>query len=401
MGNLRRVENLIPLTVLFLSLINPHPSEAFGYRAVLVVYFIILLVFVGILWNFAFLPIPKTDNTLNYLVIVFIAIYIFSLISALGLEKTLRFDEHRFIPLLYASYFLGTFADEKNFPKVMPAVFMVSSVFILLEVFIDIFKEYNPTFRFGYRNVFYTPFIFAISVYLMSDERSGIRKVLYFFAAFISLICMVLFGNRTNYLSLGVLTLLIFVYAGFKGNIIKVKDYIINTIGTLSITGLLGLGIGYVMFGYGFLLYVFWRISSLFIPSETIYDPAAQIRIYDYSLAFQRFSLSPAFGQTEFDILIRWIQGKIVNFVDNSFITVLWKMGIFGFAIYVVLLIYSFAIVLKGVLKKDDFAFFTLLLFISFLITSLTTTILIYYIHIAPLMICVGIVAKRLSNISH
>ncbi|MEO0147689.1 MAG: hypothetical protein ABIL26_07670 [candidate division WOR-3 bacterium] len=399
MGNLRRIENLIPLTVLFLALINPHPSEVFGYRAVLVVYFIIFIVFFGIFWNLAFLPLPKGDNILNYLVIAFLMTYILSIISALGLEKTLRLDEHRFIPFLFASYFLGIFADKREVPKVLPFIFMASSVFILLEIIVDIFKEYNPIFRFGYRNVFYTPFIFAISVYLMSEEKSGIRKILYFLAAFISLVCIVLFGNRTNYISLGVLTALIFIYAAFKGK--SIKSYIINAFGTLSITGLLGLGMGYAMFGYAFLIYVFLRISTLFTPSETIYDPAAQIRIYDYSLAFQRFYLSPFFGQTEFDMLTRWIEGKIVNFVDSSFITVLWKMGIFGFTIYLALLIYSFAIVLKGVLRKDDFAFFTLLLFTSFLITSLTTTILIYYIHIAPLMICVGIVAKRLSDISH
>ena len=399
MGNLRRIENLIPLTVLFLALINPYPSEAFGYKAVLVVYFIVLLIFLGILWNLAFLPLPKGNNILNYLVIAFLMTYILSLISALGLEKTLSLDEHRLIPFLFASYFLGIFADKREVPKVLPFIFMASSVFILLEILVDIFKEYNPTFRFGYRNVFYTPFMFAISFYLMSEERGRVRKILYFLAAFISLVCMVLFGNRTNYISLGVLTILIFVYVAFKGK--SVKSYIINAFRTLSITGLLGLGIGYVMFGYAFLMYVFSRISTLFTPSETIYDPSAQIRIYDYSLAFQRFYLSPVFGQTEFDMLTRWIEGKIVNAVDNSFITVLWKMGVFGFAIYVALLIYSFAIVLKGVLKKDDFAFFTLLLFTSFLITSLTTTILIYYIHIAPLMICVGLVAKRLSDISH
>jgi hypothetical protein len=153
------------------------------------------------------------------------------------------------------------------------------------------------------------------------------------------------------------------------------------------------------MFGKAFLLYVFSRFSTLLSPHETLTDPSAQIRAYDFSLALSRFSLSPAFGRAEMDILTRWIEGSTLFFVDNSFINVLWKMGLFGFGVYILMLSYSLYIVIRGVLMKYDFAFFTLLLFVSLLILAFTTSSLIYYIHIAVLMVCVGVISKKLSEV--
>jgi hypothetical protein len=153
------------------------------------------------------------------------------------------------------------------------------------------------------------------------------------------------------------------------------------------------------MFGKAFLLYVFSRFSTLLSPHETLTDPSAQIRAYDFSLALSRFSLSPAFGRAEMDILTRWIEGSTLFFVDNSFINVLWKMGLFGFGVYILMLSYSLYIVIRGVLMKYDFAFFTLLLFVSLLILAFTTSSLIYYIHIAVLMVCVGVISRKLSEV--
>jgi len=110
------------------------------------------------------------------------------------------------------------------------------------------------------------------------------------------------------------------------------------------------------MFGKAFLLYVFSRFSTLLSPHETLTDPSAQIRAYDFSLALSRFSLSPAFGRAEMDILTRWIEGSALFFVDNSFINVLWKMGLFGFVVYILMLSYSLYIVIRGVLMKYDLA---------------------------------------------
>jgi hypothetical protein len=397
MGDLRRVENLIPLTVLFLGIINPHPSEAFGYRAVLVVYFMLLLTFLGITLNLAYSKFPKADPILSNLIIAFALTHTFSLISALGFGRKIFGNEHMFIPYFYLAYFLGLFADVKVLSRWIPTLFVFSVFFIFLEVLVDMFKEYNPTFRFGYRNAFFTPTILGISLYLISDERNLYKRLLYLLSILLSVAVIILGGNRTNYIVVFAILLLLIFYRWYKGESVLKQSSVILISFTITIA--LGLSFGYIMFGKAFLLYVFSRFSTLLSPHETLTDPSAQIRAYDFSLALSRFSLSPAFGRAEMDILTRWIEGSALFFVDNSFINVLWKMGLFGFGVYILMLSYSLYIVIRGVLMKYDFAFFTLLLFVSLLILSITTSSLIYYIHIAVLMVCVGVISKRLSEV--
>jgi hypothetical protein len=397
MGDLRRVENLIPLTVLFLGIINPHPSEAFGYKAVLVVYFMLLLTFLGITLNLAYSKFPKADPILTNLIIAFALTHTFSLISALAFGRKIFGNEHMFIPYFYLAYFLGLFADVKVLSRWIPPLFVFSVFFIFLEVLVDMFKEYNPTFRFGYRNAFFTPTILGISLYLISDERNLYKRLLYLLSILLSVAVIILGGNRTNYIVVFAILLLLIFYRWYKGESVLKQSSVILISFTITIA--LGLSFGYIMFGKAFLLYVFSRFSTLLSPHETLTDPSAQIRAYDFSLALSRFSLSPAFGRAEMDILTRWIEGSALFFVDNSFINVLWKMGLFGFGVYILMLSYSLYIVIRGVLMKYDLAFFTLLLFISLLILSLTTSSLIYYIHIAVLMVCVGVISKRLSEV--
>jgi hypothetical protein len=397
MGDLRRVENLIPLTVLFLGIINPHPSEAFGYRAVLVVYFMLLLTFLGITLNLAYSKFPKADPILSNLIIAFALTHTFSLISALGFGRKIFGNEHMFIPYFYLAYFLGLFANFKVLSRWIPTLFVFSVFFIFSEVLVDMFKEYNPTFRFGYRNAFFTPTILGISLYLISDERKLYKRLLYLLSILLSVTVIILGGNRTNYIVVFATLFLLIFYRWYKGESVLKQSSVILISFTITIA--LGLSFGYIMFGKAFLLYVFSRFSTLLSPHETLTDPSAQIRAYDFSLALSRFSLSPAFGRAEMDILTRWIEGSALFFVDNSFINVLWKMGLFGFGVYILMLSYSLYIVIRGVLMKYDLAFFTLLLFISLLILSLTTSSLIYYIHIAVLMVCVGVISRKLSEV--
>jgi len=395
MGNLRRIENLIPVLVFSLAFINPHPSVAFGLKAVLVVYLMILLVFFGIFWGLAFSEDIKMEPIMSSLVLIFVGYYITSLLSSVAFEKPIRLDEHYFIPLLYLAFFLGTFSDGKTLPKLLPWILIISSAAIFFEVIISVFYEYRPTLRFGYRNVFFCPAIIAYTLFLMSREKSLWMKSLYLLSVFLSFASIIFFGNRTNYISLPLLILIIVFYSLFRGGFLRQIYTIINVFLVSLITGL---GIGYIMLGNAFLVYMFSRFLSLFEFAVERSDPSAQIRIYDYSLAMERFSQSPVFGATSFDVLVRWIEGKIVMFVDSSFITVLWKLGIFGFAVYVLILSYALYIILQGVSKKDDFALFSLLLFVSLLITATTTTALIHYIHIAPLMISVGILSRSIQT---
>jgi len=399
MGDLRRVENLIPLTVLFFGIINPHPSEAFGYRAVLVVYFMLLLTFLGITLNLAYSRFPKADPILSNLIIAFALTHTFSLISALAFGRKIFGNEHMFIPYFYLAYFLGLFADVKVLSRWIPTLFVFSVFLIFSEVLVDMFKEYNPTFRFGYRNAFFTPTILGISLYLISDERNLYKRLLYLLSIPLSVAVIILGGNRTNYIVVFAILLLLIFYRWYKRESVLKQSSVILISFTITIA--LGLSFGYIMFGKAFLLYVFSRFSTLLSPHETLTDPSAQIRAYDFSLALSRFSLSPAFGRAEMDILTRWIEGSALFFVDNSFINVLWKMGLFGFGVYILMLSYSLYIVIRGVLMKYDLAFFTLLLFVSLLILSFTTSSLIYYIHIAVLMVCVGVISKRLSEVTN
>ncbi len=395
MGNLRRIENIVPTLVFSLAFINPHPSAAFGLKAVLIVYLMILLVVFGIFWSLAFSKDVKVEPIMSSLVLIFVGYYITSLLGSVAFEKPIRLDEHYFIPLLYLAFFVGAFSDGKTLPKLLPWILVVSSAAIFFATIISIFYEFRPTLRFGYRNVFFCPSIIAYALFLMSREKSLWMKSLYLLSIFLSFASIIFFGNRTNYISLPLLILIIIAYSIFKGGFLR---QIYTMINAFLASLIMGLGIGYIMFGNAFLVYVFSRFLSLFKFAVERSDPAAQIRLYDYSLAMERFSQSPIFGATSFDVLVRWIEGKIVMFVDSSFITVLWKLGMFGFAVYILMLSYALYTILRGVSKGEDFALFTLLLFVSLFITSITTTALIHYIHIAPLMISVGILSKSIYS---
>ena len=399
MGDIRRVKNLIPLTVLFLGLINPHPSEAFGYRTVLVVYFMLLLTFLGIALNLAYSKFPKINPMLGYIIIAFALTHTFSLIAAIGFDRKVFGTEHTLIPYFYLAYFLGVFSDENVSSRWIPVLFVLSIFFIFAEVLVDIFKEYNPALRFGYRNSFFAPTILGISLYLMSEDKSLSKRLVYILSIFLSVSVIILGGNRTNYAVVATVILLILAYRWYKGE--SLLKQLIFIFLSFFLTLILGISFGYFMFGEVFLLYVFSRFSTVLSLYEALSDPSAQIRAYDFSLALGRFSLSPVFGRAEMDLLTRWIEGSVIFFVDNSFINVLWKMGIFGFGIYVLMLAYTLYIIIKGVLRGYDFAFFTLLLFSSLLILSFTTSSLIYYIHIAVLMICVGVISRKLSEVTH
>jgi hypothetical protein len=359
----------------------------------------LLLTFLGIALNLAYSKFPKADPILSNLIIAFALTHTFSLISALAFGRKIFGNEHMFIPYFYLAYFLGLFANFKVLSRWIPTLFVFSVFFIFLEVLVDMFKEYNPTFRFGYRNAFFTPTILGISLYLISDERKLYKRLLYLLSILLSVAVIILGGNRTNYIVVFAILLLLIFYRWYKGESVLKQSSVILISFTITIA--LGLLFGYLMFGKAFLLFVFSRFSTLLSPHETLTDPSAQIRAYDFSLALNRFSLSPAFGRAEMDILTRWIEGSALFFVDNSFINVLWKMGLFGFGIYILMLSYSLYIVIRGVLMKYDFAFFTLLLFVSLLILAFTTSSLIYYIHIAVLMVCVGVISKRLSEVTN
>jgi hypothetical protein len=357
----------------------------------------LLLTFLGIALNLAYSKFSKVDPILSNLIIAFALTHTFSLISALAFGRKIFGNEHMFIPYFYLAYFLGIFANFKVLSRWIPPLFVFSVFFIFSEVLVDMFKEYNPTFRFGYRNAFFTPTILGISLYLISDERKLYKRLLYLLSILLSVAVIILGGNRTNYIVVFAILLLLIFYRWYKGESVLKQSSVILISFTITIA--LGLLFGYLMFGKAFLLYVFSRFSTLLSPHETLTDPSAQIRAYDFSLALNRFSLSPAFGRAEMDILTRWIEGSALFFVDNSFINVLWKMGLFGFGVYILMLSYSLYIVIRGVLMKYDFAFFTLLLFISLLILSFTTSSLIYYIHIAVLMVCVGVISRKLSEV--
>jgi len=371
----------------------------------------LILTFLGIALNLAYNRFPRIDPTLGHLVLAFALAHTFSLISAYGFWRELfgnervfvsyfRFgNEHVLIPYLYLAYFLGISADGRFLSKWIPYIFVSSIFFIFVTTLVDIFKEYNPIFRFGYRNIFFSPTILTISLYLMYDDKNLLRRIIYTLAVFLSVTLIILHGYRTSYLMVAVSVLLLIAYRWYKGQNALAQALLVLLSFAFALA--LGLSLGYLMFGRPFLLFVFSRFSSILSTQVFIIDPSAQVRSYDISLAVGRFLLSPMFGRTEMDFLIRWIEGVWIFFIDNSFLNVLWKKGIFGLVIYVTMLAYALYVVIKGVLNKNDFAFFTFLLFSSLLILSFASSSLIYYIHIAVLMICVGVLSRMLSEIPH
>ncbi len=358
MGNLRRIKNIIPLIVLFISVVNFHPSDVFGYFAVALVSFLASTVY----------------------------------------AQKLKVDENVLIPFLFLSYFIGLYGDRKVLEKAIPLIFLISSPLILFTTVMDIFKGFNTTLRFGYRNVFFTPFIISLSLFLMPEAKRKMRLV-YFLIILISTASMILFGNRTNYIALATLIAMIVAYRllffGLKKMMVQVGSIFLTFVGGM----VSGVVLGYIMFGPLFIFYILGRFLSIFkIFSGETMDASAQIRIYDYSLAIDRFGQSPMFGKTVSDVLVRWVEGKIIGMVDNTYITVMWKLGMFGLGIFLVMLTYAFYTTVRATLKGSRFAFITLMLFVSLLIISTTTTALIMYIHIAALMVCVGVVGSYLMS---
>jgi hypothetical protein len=240
----------------------------------------LFLTFLGIALNLAYSRFPNADPILSNLIIAFALTHTFSLISALAFGRKIFGNEHMFIPYFYLAYFLGLFANFKVLSRWIPTLFVFSVFFIFSEVLVDMFKEYNPTFRFGYRNAFFTPTILGISLYLISDERNLYKRLLYLLSILLSVAVIILGGNRTNYIVVFAILLLLIFYRWYKRESVLKQSSVIFISFTITIA--LGLLFGYLMFGKAFLLYVFSRFSTLLSPHETLNDPSTQIRAYDF-----------------------------------------------------------------------------------------------------------------------
>jgi hypothetical protein len=187
----------------------------------------LLLTFLGIALNLAYSKFSKVDPILSNLIIAFALTHTFSLISALAFGRKIFGNEHMFIPYFYSAYFLGLFADVKVLSRWIPPLFVFSVFFIFSEVLVDMFKEYNPTFRFGYRNAFFTPTILGISLYLISDERKLYKRLLYLLSILLSVAVIILGGNRTNYIVVFAILLLLIFYRWYKGESVLKQSSVI------------------------------------------------------------------------------------------------------------------------------------------------------------------------------
>ena len=395
MGNLRRLLTLLALFVFFWPMGNPDDPSVPGLLASQNYAFLIAITWAGILLGIISEGWKEGDGVLDALFLAFFMLGVFEVLFSLSLGG--KINALHLIPLLYTTYFLGRLVDPDDFAGYLPYVFALGILFVFLTAAYQLVMYAGMQMRFGTRTAFFAPVGIVFGTYMLTREEGLLRRGIFLGTVILSVVVLVLFGNRTAYLSVFVLfTLLLWVTRLER----KVRAALLTVSGIIAsgIFGVLALGTAYV--GPIFLRYVFQRFMSIFTKLGKGQDLSVIIRKYDIANALDRWRLEPFFGRSISDYLLRGLEGSKIIVVDNSFVTFLWKYGALGLTVFLSLLLYS-TYALWKLLKVElsPFTLLTLLTLVNLLVISISTSVFTTYVHVANLSLLLGIVSTKLGDV--
>ena len=396
MGNLRRLLTFLTLFVFFWPMGNPDDPSVPGLLASKNYLFLLALTWAGILIGLVSDGMREGDGILDALVVVFLLMSVFEVLYSLSLGgKILALH---LIPMLYSTYFLGRIADGDEVERFLPYVFALGILFVFLTAAYQLVMYAGMQMRFGTRTAFFSPVGITFGTYMFNRERSLWRKGIFLGTVLLSAVVLLLFGNRTAYLSVFVLFLLL-LWGSRRARNLRSMLLTIAGIGAVGAGSVLALGSLYV--GPVFVLYVLNRFLSLFTRVSRGQDPSLLVRKYDIAGAMERWGWQPFFGRSISDYMLRGLEGSKLLIVDNAYVTFLWKYGAVGLMTFLALLGYSLYVVLD-LFRRDTGPLITLLvlLFFDLLVISVSTSVFNAYVHVASLFLLLGIASSRRASLS-
>jgi len=396
MGNLRRLLTFLALFVFFWPIGNPDDPLSPGLYGSKNYLFLVLVAWFGTLVGLVSRGWKRGDDLMDVIVLSFLILGVFEVLYSLSLGGKIIFMHP--IPFLYTVYFLGRLVDPDEFERYLPYVFVLGIFFIFLTTAYQVVLLFTFKFRFGTRTAFFAPVGIAFSIYMFNRVNSLKEKVMYLLAMVLSVVVLVLFGNRTAYLSLFVLLGLTLVISRMAKNLrsMLVTMGSVVAVGTLSVTLL-----GIMYMGPIFVIYVAQRFLSIFTKLGKGQDPSVMIRKYDMVNALDRWAWQPFFGRSPSDYMLRGIEGSTILFVDNAFVTLLWKYGAVGLMLFLTFLGYSSYLIWRLLkVEKTPFTLLTVFIFVNLLVISISTSVFTTYVHVASLSLLLGVASRKLGYLS-
>ena len=396
MGNLRRLLTFLALFVFFWPIGNPDDPLSPGLYGSENYLFIVAVAWFGILVGLMSRGWEKGDDLMDTIVLSLLLLGVFEVLYSLSLGGKILFMHP--IPFLYTVYFLGRLVDPEEFERYLPYVFVLGMFFVFLITFYQVVLLSSYKLRFGTRTAFFAPVGVAFSIYMFNRTDSLREKAMYLLTMVLSVVVMTLFGNRTAYLSLFVLLGLTLIIS----RIVRNLRSMLVTMGSVAAVGTMSVALlGIMYMGPIFVIYVVQRFFSIFTKLGKGRDPSVMIRKYDIAHALDRWVWQPFFGRSPSDYMLRGIEGSTILFVDNAFVTLLWKYGAVGLLLFLTFLGYS-AYLIWNLLKveKTPFTLLTAFIFVNLLVISISTSVFTTYVHVASLSLLLGVASRKRGHLS-
>ncbi len=396
MGNVRRLVTFLSLFVLLWTMGNPDDPSVPGLVASKNYAFILFLSWSGILVGLVANGIRKGDGLMDAFMVTFFLLSVFEVMYSLSLGK--RVIALHLIPMLYSTYFLGRLSDWREFERYLPYVFALGILLVFLTTVYQMLMYAGLQLRFGTRTAFFSPVGVTFGAYMFNRERSLWKRGIFLGVVLLSAVVLLLFGNRTAYLSVFVL-LLILLWGSRRARNLRSMLLTMGGIGAAGVGSVFLLGTLYV--GPVFITYVLNRFLSLFTRLGKGEDPSVLIRKYDIANAMERWGWQPFFGRSISDYMLRGLEGSKLLFVDNAYVTLLWKYGAVGLMGFITLL--GYALYLSFDLFRRDMSPFNtllILLFADLLVISISTSVFTTYVHVAALSLLLGVASSKRASLS-
>jgi len=308
---------------------------------------ILILIFLFALTKF------RLDNSYNFLFICFTFYMVFQFFRGwnLGYDRFYVFSEtikYLFYPIgFYFTYSL--FNDDKSdysYLKTIMFFFIIMGLIISFEI---LYYYFNITL--GKRvitrqtNLLLVSFISAL-VYLLFFSKKIYFKILIIMSLIIYLLATIIMMQRSLWIGFlfSVLVFVVFV-------LLKIEKK--KTKGILFFLILLILIIG----SYNIYKYIAIDKEILQERTEVVEQKASDfsigVRLLSYVQAWHLFMQNPIFGKGMGDAIITpYLNQREIGAVDNSYLVILWKFGIVGFFLWVLIYVHFISQLLKIISKS-------------------------------------------------
>lgn len=396
MGNVRRIVTFLALFVLFWVMANPDDPSVPGLVASKNYAFILAVSWFGTLAGIASNGVRKGDDLMDAIMVSFFLLSVFEVMYSLSLGG--RVIALHLIPMLYSTYFLGRMADWRVFERYLPYVFALGILFVFLSSAYQMIMYAGMQLRFGTRTAFFAPVGITFGTYMFNRERPLWKKGIFLGTVLLSSVVLLLFGNRTAYLSVFVL-LLILLWGSRRARNLKSMLLTIGGMVASGVGSVLTLGTLYV--GPVFITYVLNRFLSIFTRLGKGEDPSVMVRKYDIASAMERWGWQPFFGRSISDYMLRGLEGSKLLFVDNAYVTFLWKYGAVGLMVFLILIGYALYLSLHLFRREvSPFNTFLILLLADLIVISISTSVFTTYVHVAALSLLLGVASSKRASFS-